>query len=121
MLISRRTPYTRIRNVQRVRTPLSDGRYNFHHYHRPTRTKLPGQPGSPEFIAVYLDCENRIAVHTLVRLFDNKNFLTFDEINKRIGLSKAEVVMLKCDLQVALQREITSRVDLQTPGFFLEA
>jgi len=60
MLASRRAPYTRIRNVQRVRRPLSDGRYNYHHYHRPTRTKLPGQPGSPEFMAVYQECERRL-------------------------------------------------------------
>jgi hypothetical protein len=55
-----RVPYTRLRNVQRVRRPLSDGRCNYHHYHRPSRTKLPGQPGSPEFMAVYLECERRL-------------------------------------------------------------
>ena len=60
MLNSRRIPYTRIRNVQRVRRPLSDGRYNYHHYHRPTRTKLPGKPGSPEFMAVYEECERQL-------------------------------------------------------------
>jgi hypothetical protein len=57
MLSGRHTPYTPIRNVQRVRRRLSDGRINYHHYHRPTRTKLPGRPGSPEFMAVYWDCE----------------------------------------------------------------
>lgn len=61
-MLNRRTPYTRIRNVHRVRRPLCDGRQNYHHYHRPTRTKLPGQPGSPEFMAVYQECEHRLAV-----------------------------------------------------------
>lgn len=60
MLNNRPKPYTRIRNVQRVRRPLCDGRYNYHHYHRPTRTKLPGQPGSPEFMAVYEECQRRL-------------------------------------------------------------
>lgn len=60
MFSNRRAPYARIRNVQRVRRPLSDGRCNYHHYHRPTRTKLPGQPGSPEFMAAYQECERRL-------------------------------------------------------------
>jgi hypothetical protein len=60
MPISRHAQYTRIRNVHRVRRWLSDGRCNFHHYHRPTRTKLPGQPGSPEFMAVYQQCEQQL-------------------------------------------------------------
>jgi len=62
MFNNRRAPYTRIRNVQRVRRPLSDGRYNYHHYHRPTRTKLPGQPGSPEFMSVYQECERQLTL-----------------------------------------------------------
>ena len=61
MFSSRRAPYTRIRNVHRVRRRLSDGRYNYHHYHRPTRTKLPGQPGSLEFMALYEECERKLA------------------------------------------------------------
>src|SRR5579863_6922445 len=60
MFTSRYNPCPRMRNVQRVRRALCDGRYNFHHYHRPTRTKLPGQPGSPEFMAVYLECESQL-------------------------------------------------------------
>jgi hypothetical protein len=58
---SRHTPYTRIRNVQRVRRLLSDGRCNYHYYHRRTRTKLPGLPGSPEFLAAYDAAERCLA------------------------------------------------------------
>ena len=61
MFTSNRTPYGRIRNVHRVRRRLCDGRCNYHYYHRPSRTKLPGQPGSPEFMAVYGECERSIA------------------------------------------------------------
>jgi hypothetical protein len=61
MFVTRRTPYIRIRNVHRVRRRLSDGRYSYHHYHRPTRTKLPGLPGSAEFMAAYEECERRLA------------------------------------------------------------
>jgi len=64
MFGSIRTPYVRVRNVHRVRRRLSDGRCNYHHYHRPTRTKLPGQPGSPEFMAVYEQCERQLVAST---------------------------------------------------------
>ena len=70
-MLNSRTPYTRIRNVQRVRRPLSDGRCNYHHYHRPTRTKLPGPPGSREFMAVYQECERNLAVETKTAASDS--------------------------------------------------
>ncbi len=60
MLNSSRVAYARIRNVHRVRRLLTDGRSKYHFYHRKTRDKLPGQPGSPEFMAVYEDCERRL-------------------------------------------------------------
>ena len=56
-----RTKYKPIRHVQRVRKFLSTGAWNWHHYHRPSRTKLPGLPGSPEFMAVYWECERKLA------------------------------------------------------------
>jgi hypothetical protein len=62
MFANGQRPYTPLHNVHRVRRRLSDGRCNYHHYHRPTRTKLPGQPGSPEFLAVYEECERKLAV-----------------------------------------------------------
>lgn len=73
MFSTRRAPYTAIRNVHRVRRRLADGRHNYHHYHRPTRSKLPGLPGSAEFMAAYEECERRLtpvstADPTLVRL-----------------------------------------------------
>ncbi len=64
MLNNPRLPYIRLRNVHRVRRRLSDGRCNYHHYHRPTRTKLPGQPGSPEFMAAYEACERQLVAPT---------------------------------------------------------
>ncbi len=48
---------TRMRNVHRVRRRLSDGEYRTHYYHRYTRMKLPGRPGSPEFMAAYQAAE----------------------------------------------------------------
>lgn len=68
MFNSRRTPYTRIRNVQRVRRLLSDGRCNYHYYHRQTRTTLPGLPGSPEFIAAYDAAELCVASQQKTKL-----------------------------------------------------
>jgi hypothetical protein len=57
MKYARNAGYEPIRNVQRVRRLLADGRYNYHFYHRQTRKKLPGLPGSPEFIAAYKAAE----------------------------------------------------------------
>jgi len=52
---------TRMRNVHRVRRRLSDGEYRTHYYHRHTRVKLLGRPGSPEFIAAYQAAEQEWA------------------------------------------------------------
>jgi len=57
MTYQRKIGYETIRHVQRIRRVLSDGRQKHHFYHRPTRTKLPGSPGSPEFIAAYKAAE----------------------------------------------------------------
>jgi hypothetical protein len=61
MAYSRQAGWQPIRHVQRVRRLLSDGRCNYHYYHRQTRTKLPGLPGSPEFLAAYEEAERRVA------------------------------------------------------------
>jgi len=60
MTYGRKIGGTPLRHVQRVRRLLSDGRYNIHFYHRNTRTKLPGLPGSPEFLAAYDAAESRL-------------------------------------------------------------
>jgi hypothetical protein len=62
----------------------------------------------------------RIALQIIGRLFDHNNFLTFKAIQKYTGLQIGELVQLKPDLEAYLQRQITSRVDLLKPGFFLE-
>ncbi|MBB4315728.1 tyrosine-type recombinase/integrase [Roseospira marina] len=46
----------RLRNIHRVKT---GGRV--YYYHRPTRTRLPGMPGSPEFMAAYAAAEKQAA------------------------------------------------------------
>ncbi len=47
----------RLRNVQRVRS-----RGRTYYYHRPTRTRLPGEPGSAEFMAAYAAAEGEKAL-----------------------------------------------------------
>jgi len=47
----------KLKNVHRVSRPLADGRRRVHYYHRPTRIKLVGQPGSAEFMQSYLAAE----------------------------------------------------------------
>ena len=43
--------------VQWIKRPLSSGAPSHHFYHRYTRAKLPGRPGSPEFMAAYAAAE----------------------------------------------------------------
>jgi hypothetical protein len=56
-----------IQNIHRVRRRLACGEYNTHYYHRHTRTKLPGRPGSPEFLAAYRSAEQQWANRTMRR------------------------------------------------------
>jgi hypothetical protein len=51
----------KFRNVHRVRRRLSDGEYKTHYYHRHTRARLPGKPGSPEFLVAYNAAELSLA------------------------------------------------------------
>lgn len=47
-------------NVQKIRRRLTDGRHTTHFYFRPSGTKLTGLPGSPEFMAVLVQCERQL-------------------------------------------------------------
>jgi excisionase family DNA binding protein len=50
----------RFKNVQCVPRVLVDGRIRVHHYHRPTRTRLPA-PESHEFGTAYEEAERQLA------------------------------------------------------------
>jgi integrase len=51
--------HVRIKGVNRVRKPLrGGGGYAIYYYHRATKTRLEGDPGSPEFLAAYARAEN---------------------------------------------------------------
>jgi integrase len=43
----------RLKGINTVRRKLADGTIRTHHYHRATGTKLPGEPGSAEFLAAF--------------------------------------------------------------------
>ncbi len=47
----------RLKGVNRVRKKLADGTVKIFHYHRSTGTPLPGNPGSPEFLAALAKAE----------------------------------------------------------------
>ena len=49
------------RNVHRVSKRLSTGRAAQYFYHRHTRVRLPGRPGSPEFMHAYFAAEQKWA------------------------------------------------------------
>lgn len=46
-----------MRGVNTVRKKLADGRVKLYHYHRATGARLQGEPGSPAFIAAYVEAE----------------------------------------------------------------
>ncbi|MFC3057873.1 tyrosine-type recombinase/integrase [Paenirhodobacter populi] len=46
-----------IKGVNTVRKRLSGGKVKVYRYHRATGTLLPGEPGSPEFLAAWLEAE----------------------------------------------------------------
>jgi integrase len=50
----------RFRGINTVKKRLADGTVRIHRYHRATGHPLPGKPGSPEFIAAYVDAERSI-------------------------------------------------------------
>jgi hypothetical protein len=66
---TRRAPHPPLQHIQRVRRRLADGRYNIHHYYRrrTTRAKLPGKPHSPEYLAVYWECERQLTAARLAK------------------------------------------------------
>ncbi|MGD9738539.1 MAG: tyrosine-type recombinase/integrase [Bauldia sp.] len=46
-----------LKGINRVRKRLADGTIAYYHYHRATGTKLPGDVGSPDFLAAYQAAE----------------------------------------------------------------
>jgi len=46
--------------INTVRKRLADGSVSIYYYHRDTRTRLHGKPGSPEFIASYAEAEKKL-------------------------------------------------------------
>ena len=84
---------------------------------RGNRAALLGQSG----MRACEECEQKLAIDAVARMFESADFLTFDAIEKSTGLSKPEVLSLKYSLQKLLGFQITSRVDLKPPGLFVEA
>jgi hypothetical protein len=68
------------------------------------------------------------AVHSLVNLIGHRNFVTFQEIEAELGLSFGQIVRLKPSLETYYQAlpdsgggySVTSRIDLNPPGLFIE-
>ena len=49
----------RLRGVNTIRKRLADGSTAVYHYHSESGARLPGEPGSPEFLAAYAKAEER--------------------------------------------------------------
>jgi integrase len=50
-----------LKGVHSVNKKLADGSIKTFHYHRPTRTRLNGEPGSPEFMASFAAAEKLVS------------------------------------------------------------
>lgn len=55
----------------------------------------------------------------LANYIGSRNYITFSEIERDLGLTKADVVLLKPDLEAILGVDITSLVGLDPPGLFI--
>lgn len=55
----------KFRGIKRVKRKLKDGGYGFYYYHRESRTRLPDEPGSAEFVAAYKGLQEKRVGHDL--------------------------------------------------------
>lgn len=61
--------------------------------------------------------------HRFVELVGGRNFVAFAELEEQLGLPQSELILLKGKLEDALRLHageklyVTSRVDLNPPGF----
>lgn len=61
-----------------------------------------------------------LTLRLVARLFEGRSFLSFKDIEAASGLSFPEIINLKQDLIVILERDVTSRIDLADSGFYVE-
>ena len=67
-------------------------------------------------------------VEAIARLIDTHNFVSFDEIEQSTGLTMSEVIEVKPLLEDYMRRQkggsqyitVTSRIDLDPPGLFID-
>lgn len=50
----------RLKGINTIRKRLADGSVAVYHYHRDTGARLPGDPGSPEFLSAYAEAERTV-------------------------------------------------------------
>ena len=67
-------PSAKLRGINTVRKRLASGEVKAYRYHRATGTELPGEPGSTEFVAAWLEAERGTprdhgTVAALIRLY----------------------------------------------------
>lgn len=62
----------------------------------------------------------KTALRTICSMFDGQNYITFEQIKCHTGFSIFDIIHLKPALEALLGANLTSRVDLPNPGFFVE-
>ena len=65
-------------------------------------------------------------MHDFLTLVKDRNFITFDELEEKIGISACEALELKDEFEKQLRIEdskirIISRTDLERPGYEIES
>lgn len=69
---------------------LADGTRKAYWYHRPTGTRLPGEKGSPEFLAAYVEAERIAPRETNNTAFLIRDYLLSPKFEKKAARTKAE-------------------------------
>jgi integrase len=105
----------RLLGVHTVRRKLKDGTFSVHYYHRKTKKKLKGAPGSPDFLKSYAAAENEKRDHlghtfaALVRKFENSpEFAAIAETTRKEYRRKFRIIDPKwgaCPITALTDRE----------------
>lgn len=93
----------RLKGINKVRKTLRDGTVVIHYYHRLTRFKLAGEPGSPEFVKSYYEAE---------KFIDDRLAGTLDGLIRDYSLSIEFTKNLAESTQKEYRRKLTKVEDV---------
>lgn len=80
-----------LQGINTIRKRLANGQITLYYYHKATKTRLPGKPGSAEFVRAFADAE-RLMVERLKGTFPSliKDYTTSKEFLKKAPSTQKE-------------------------------